>query len=522
MKINLPVTQQEQVLTDSDSLISTTSLKGIITYANKDFIEISGFPEQELLGKNHNMVRHPDMPVEAFQDLWDTVKSGKPWMGIVKNRCKNGDFYWVDAYVTPIYEKGEITGYQSVRVKPSAEQVARAEALYAKLRNNNKRRFSIPSFSLPMQLLLTLTLLFVVLFAGLLTLDQISITGVFTSLPAFALAYLLLLGIFRPLRQVISESRKVIDNPVTQEIYIGSTQATQAPLLAIRMLQARLRTVLGRMTDASNDIAEMAGKVTASTEKTTEAIHNQKNETDMVTSAMKEMSISVQNISESIHEAAGKAREAHDSSDNGLKQMSLIIQSIDQLSEKLANASSALNLLEQKSDGIGMVLDVIKSIAEQTNLLALNAAIEAARAGDQGRGFAVVADEVRSLAQRTQQSTEEIAKMIPELQAGTQEASRAMDECCKLAASSVEQANAGSQSLDIIANHVNVIDMMNEQIAAATEEQSSVSEEIKRNLVIIGELADESATNSNYTLEANRNLLNITNKFDGMTRQFSP
>ena len=163
MKINLPVTQNEVSLTDSIRLISTTNLKGIITYANQELIDISGFSEEELLNKNHNLVRHPDMPAAAFKDLWDTLKQGKAWMGIIKNRCKNGDFYWVDAYVTPIYEAGQITGYQSVRTKPEQAHVERAEKLYADIsagKTSIAGRFATSLFS---QIFLTIALITVLL-----------------------------------------------------------------------------------------------------------------------------------------------------------------------------------------------------------------------------------------------------------------------------------------------------------------------------------------------------------------------
>ncbi|GAB2182315.1 hypothetical protein DLREEDagrD3_25380 [Denitratisoma sp. agr-D3] len=134
MRSNLPVTGHEVVLDDESTIVTKTDLKGIITYANRDFCQISGFTLDELLGQNHNIVRHPDMPAEAFADLWTTVRSGKPWTGLVKNRCKNGDHYWVHAHVAPIEENGQTVGYSSMRAKPSRQQIAMAEALYEKLR----------------------------------------------------------------------------------------------------------------------------------------------------------------------------------------------------------------------------------------------------------------------------------------------------------------------------------------------------------------------------------------------------
>src|SRR5690606_40675175 len=132
MNPNLPVTDIERTVADDVRIISVTDTKGIITHANQAFVDISGFKQEELLGKNHNIVRHPDMPPEAFADMWQILKTGRPWMGIVKNRCKNGDYYWVDAYITPVFEHGQVTGYQSVRVRAAPELVQRADRLYAR------------------------------------------------------------------------------------------------------------------------------------------------------------------------------------------------------------------------------------------------------------------------------------------------------------------------------------------------------------------------------------------------------
>ncbi len=163
MKINSPVTQRERTYGDNVTITSLTDLKGTITYANRDFIDISGFSEEELIGKNHNIVRHPDMPPIAFQDLWDTMKKGHSWRGIVKNRCKNGDHYWVDAYVTPVYEGDQVVGYQSVRSRPARHQVKAAEQLYAKLRSDPSTRLpkrrKVLDISLQLRILASLVML---------------------------------------------------------------------------------------------------------------------------------------------------------------------------------------------------------------------------------------------------------------------------------------------------------------------------------------------------------------------------
>ena len=135
MKINLPVTQHEVELQEHALIVSKTDLKGQITYINRDFLQISGFSEDELIGRSHNIVRHPDMPVEAFEDFWRALKGGRPWVGLVKNRCKNGDYYWVEAHAAPIVEDGKITGYLSVRRKAAQADIKTAEAAYALFRD---------------------------------------------------------------------------------------------------------------------------------------------------------------------------------------------------------------------------------------------------------------------------------------------------------------------------------------------------------------------------------------------------
>ncbi|MGZ5052570.1 MAG: methyl-accepting chemotaxis protein [Methylobacter sp.] len=155
MKINQPITNVEHTLSDTDSIVTKTNLKGIITYANEDFIQISGFAKEELIGASHNIVRHPDMPVELFEDLWNSMEAGRPWTGIIKNRCKNGDFYWVSANVTPYYENDELVGYMSVRSKPTEKQVEEAAVAYQKIHEGNAGNLKIKNGKIIKQTMLS-------------------------------------------------------------------------------------------------------------------------------------------------------------------------------------------------------------------------------------------------------------------------------------------------------------------------------------------------------------------------------
>ena len=143
MKINMPVTNVEYPIKESISIVSKTDLKGVITYANEDFIRISGFSREELIGKSHNIVRHPDVPAEFFEDLWKSLKAGRPWTGVVKNRCKNGDYYWLLNNVAPFYENDQLVGYMSVRLKASPEQIEAASDAYQLFRDGKAGNLKI-------------------------------------------------------------------------------------------------------------------------------------------------------------------------------------------------------------------------------------------------------------------------------------------------------------------------------------------------------------------------------------------
>ncbi|RZQ53322.1 hypothetical protein C1E23_09595 [Pseudoalteromonas phenolica] len=143
MRNNQPITANQKTFSSNIKLISVTDLHGNITECNEHFVQVSGFSREELIGQPHNLVRHPDMPELAFRTMWTELKQGKPWMGIVKNRCKNGDFYWVNAYVTPVTENGKVVGYESVRSVPNADAVKRAEAIYNAVNNNNTNKLNL-------------------------------------------------------------------------------------------------------------------------------------------------------------------------------------------------------------------------------------------------------------------------------------------------------------------------------------------------------------------------------------------
>ncbi|KPQ30017.1 MAG: aerotaxis receptor [Marinobacter excellens HL-55] len=166
MRNNLPITDREKTYPAEQKLISSTDLTGKIVHCNQALVEVSGFTREELIGQPHNIVRHPDMPPEAYAKMWGQLKAGQPWMGLVKNRCKNGDYYWVSAYVTPVTEKGKVIGFESVRSRPTSQDVARAEKLYARIRAGKKGVFSLRSLPARELLSVVVIVLAIALFAS--------------------------------------------------------------------------------------------------------------------------------------------------------------------------------------------------------------------------------------------------------------------------------------------------------------------------------------------------------------------
>lgn len=285
MKQNYPVTGVEKTLPDNTIILSTTNPKGAITYINQDFIEISGFSEDELLHKNHNIVRHPDMPPAAFADMWATLKAGKSWMGIVKNRCKNGDHYWVDAYATPITEGDAILEYQSVRTKPTRERIARAEKLYQQLMSAKPPRFRA-SLGLKKKLWIGILVALLPVFALEIVAGTASL-GIKTAVFALSLGliYLMLHLSCRHVCKAITEAKAVVDNQLMQRVYTGSNDEAGQLLLALKMLQSELGAVIGRMADSSGRLASTAQHSAATAQQTHQNVMRQQAETDQVATA---------------------------------------------------------------------------------------------------------------------------------------------------------------------------------------------------------------------------------------------
>jgi len=282
------------------------------------------------------------------------------------------------------------------------------------------------------------------------------------------------------------------------------------------MVHDLVSEVMGSVSQLSSAATELS----MVTNQTSEGVSRQQMETEQVATAMNEMTSTVQEVASHAEQAAGAANDANSESQNGNQIVNEGIKSISSLAQEITSASEVIGRLETDSENIGTVLDVIRGIAEQTNLLALNAAIEAARAGEQGRGFAVVADEVRTLASRTQESTQEIQKMIEKLQSGAHDAVEVMNASQNRATETVDHANQAGNALNSIAGSVERINDMNLQIASAAEEQSAVAEEINQNVVRIADIAQETSGSMQQIASSSEDLAHLSTRLDQLVGNF--
>ncbi|WP_424823438.1 methyl-accepting chemotaxis protein [Pseudomonas viridiflava] len=334
-------------------------------------------------------------------------------------------------------------------------------------------------------------------------------------------AWIITRQITTPLQETLEVVERVAAGDLSRNLNVNRKDELGRLQSTIQRMTVSLRELVGGIRDGVTQIASAAEELSAVTEQTSAGVNNQKVETDQVATAMHEMTATVQEVARNAEEASEAAVAADQQAREGERVVNEAIAQIERLASAVGNSSEAMGALKQESEKIGSVLDVIKSVAQQTNLLALNAAIEAARAGEAGRGFAVVADEVRSLAQRTQKSTEEIEALIVSLQSGTQQAASVMDSSRELSASSVDLTRRAGGSLENITKTVSAIQSMNQQIAAAAEQQSATAEEINRSIINVRDVSEQTSSASEETAASSIELARLGTHLQTLVSRFT-
>lgn len=496
MRVNLPITNIEYLIEDDKLLLSTTDTKGRLTYVNQAFIEASGFTEEELIGKAHNIIRHPDMPPEAFEDLWNTLKQGLPWTGLVKNRRKNGDFYWVNANATPLSENGKITGFLSVRIKPSRESIERTAPIYRKFLEGEARNLKIEKgqavrtdFIGKVAALFNLTIAkriglcmgipaIILLAVGSLSwwsliqaqapsLLSNMIAG--TTLTGVAMILFLTVGMVKntlsPLKQAVNLSNTLASGDLTQRIEVNRNDEFGQLLKSISQMGINLRATVLDVQRNATSVRLASGEIASGNLDLSQRTEEQASSLEQTASSMEELTSTVRQNSDNSINANQLALTASDITTRGGAMMREVIATMASIS--------------QSSSKIADIINVIDGIAFQTNILALNAAVEAARAGEQGRGFAVVATEVRNLAQRSATAAKEIKALIDDSVQKVDEGATLVDK-------------AGN-TMDEIVNSIKHVTEIMSDITSASKEQSMGIEQIHQAVSQMDDVTQQNA-----------------------------
>lgn len=691
MKNNQPVTNHEYVLREGAAIISRTDSKGRIVDCNLEFIEASGFTREELIGQPHNMVRHPDMPEEAFRDFWDTLKRGRPWSGMVKNRRKNGDYYWVRATATPLADG---SGYSSVRTKPGRDDIDAAEALYRRMRSGENIRLYegrvvanglssrlsrlADTLTISARLWLMAGLIMLLLLASAaigalvmhrlndaahamgdgkelvadilpppLYITQANIVArqlldagsadiqaqstllenlkqqyedryrywMGSSLPQalkdnlsgeqhrqavewwhLALERYLpairagdresaasILGLMdrhflaheQGITATVKEANALNDektaaftNERKRSIWVMSAIAAAGVLITLLSVAWIVRHIRHRFLVADSVVSAISGgdltqrippvgqdeigllvvkmaimrnslheliaairqnveALTRASQSLTQNAQTGADASGAQSSAASSMAAAVEELSVSVDMVESNAGDAHaitqDSARRSTEGGQIIHEAASEM-ERIASAvhttAGSIKELEDYSQQISSIIDVIRDIADQTNLLALNAAIEAARAGEHGRGFAVVSDEVRKLAERTNSSTQEIAEMIAKIQGGTERAAAEMVAGVERVKEGVRLAREAGNSIAVIREGSDKVTRAVQEISHALKEQGTATRDIAQKVEEIAQAADANSSSSAATALSAQSLHRLSEELQVLTTRF--
>jgi len=475
MRTNLPVSDIEYLLREGESIVSTTDLKGNITYVNPCFVEVSGFTEDELIGSPHNMVRHPDMPTEAFADFWTTLKAGKQWTGMVKNRRKNGEYYWVLANVTPVKENGQPTGYMSVRTKPGQAQINAAHLVYRKFKEGRAQGLAVKHGSVvrtglaakvaalrnvsigkrlglimgPVALLLALVgAQLLASGAGGLSYwaAGLSVLGSALTLVGW---YSLHGAMVRPLQQANDVVCALAGGDLSVRCESDRGDEMGQLLRGLRQLNINLQAVMGDVRSNVDSIEVATREIAAGNMDLSGRTESQ--------------AASLEETAASMEEFSSTAKQNEDSA----KQADQLVVSASAAAAAgglvVAKVGATMGQISASAKKIVDIIGLIDGIAFQTNILALNAAVEAARAGEQGRGFAVVAGEVRSLAQRSASAAKDIKTLIGDSVQKIEDGNRLVDE-------------AGRTMAEVVSSVKRATDIMSEITTASLEQSNGIGQ----------------------------------------------
>lgn len=496
MRKNLPVSQRLHALGDDDILMSVTDKDSHIHYCNARFVEVSGFEREELLGQPHNIVRHPDMPPDAFADMWNTLKSGLSWTGAVKNRRKNGDHYWVQANATPVIRNGELKGYQSVRIALSQHEIDKAEALYRRMRQGKLRWHrlyrGIVVFKGPLAwlslgkrmglrtrlgLLRSLQAAIVLTVCALLGIDPHMLVSIaMATLGSMILTGLLLeKQLVRPLKRILNQAVDVSTGQMRHTVSLGRVDELGMLMRAVNQSGLNVRSLI-------NDVSQQIDGLNTSSEVLSQGTRTLGDRTRRTAENLQRTAAAMVETAQSLEQNASNARELASRSSNTSSLAEESRSAFDNLMKKM-------EVIESSSERISDIIGLIDGVAFQTNILALNAAVEAARAGEDGRSFAVVANEVRVLAERSTSAAADIKDLITDSAQGIREGT-------ELAMRAGEATDSIREQFVTVADLIENISQSIIEQSAAVSEVSSALESVDGMTSSNNDLVQESSESS--------------------------
>jgi len=516
MAVDRHVTNVETVLPDNVFIFSQTDLTGKIVEANGAFAEISGYSVEEMLGKPHSLVRHPDMPKEAFADLWKSLKAGRPWQGVVKNRRKDGGYYWVIANASPVRENGRIVGYQSLRHKPNREQIHAAEGAYRRIREGDtslkvEEGHAVRVRSFAAQLLASadfkvgfgVLLALVASVAGLVgflgsakhSLLQDAVAGIsgLSGLYALYMIFGLLPGLKNDLRMteeyldsVLSSGNLKLRFNLERQDSVGSIGRKMG--LLVSWMQSTVQCI----GDAVGHVQTATADVMKSIQEIDQAANSQHLATASVAAATTELGLTIREVTQHMQSTETTVGETGRRATEGAEVSQRATEQIHSLEIAIKSAATDVEALGTSSAEVGKIAGVIREIAAQTNLLALNASIEAARAGEAGRGFAVVANEVRSLADRTTKATANIDALILNIKGDSDRAITGMRTGSTQVTEGLELVREAQEALNGINGLMSGAVRMISEIAIASSQQTEAMNDIGSNISHVAAMTEQS------------------------------
>jgi aerotaxis receptor len=496
MRNNQPVTQREYEFPASETLLSTTDASSHIRYANAAFIRTSGFAAGELLGQPHNVVRHPDMPPEAFADMWRSLQAGQSWTALVKNRRSNGDHYWVRANAAPMVRNGQLRGYLSVRTKPTRDEIDGADSLYRRMRNGSARgvafyrglvvsaglmrwRSALQIMPVAWRVRLPLAVSLAVAMAVLLAsgLQGRPLASALGGVLAGSLLawWFIEVQVASPLRRILALAQQVASGEVGQALHLNRCDEIGLIARAIHQAGLNLHSLMADVREQVEGVEVASSELAAANAELSRRTEQAASNLEEAAAAMDEQTSTVRQNSETAQEASHLSARTSEAASRAGQAVSEVV--------------ATMGLISDASRRMADIVGVIDSIAFQTNILALNAAVEAARAGEQGRGFAVVASEVRNLAGRSAHAAREIKGLIDDSAGKVDGGSRLVSQAGQTMAEVVAQvrqvngliaeiSNASreqSTGIEQVAGAVARLDQMTQQNAAMVEQSGALA-----------------------------------------------